>query len=137
VVWDDYVERGGNTFDNAYIYGGGRSDELLGQWIKERDVREQCVVIVKGAHTPNCNPDDLSSQLDISLERMGISGCDIYMMHRDNLEIPVGEFIDVLNTHVRDGKIGAFGGSNWTLARVQEANEYAAQERIAADVSCE
>jgi aryl-alcohol dehydrogenase-like predicted oxidoreductase len=130
IVWDDYFERGGNAFDNAYIYGGGKSDALMGQWMKERDVREQCVVIVKGAHTPNCNPDDLSTQLDISLERMGISGCDIYMMHRDNLEIPASEFIDVLNRHVKDGKVKAFGGSNWTLARVQEANEYAAKNGL-------
>ena len=130
VVWDDYFERGGNAFDNAYIYGGGNHEKLLGQWMRERGVREQCVVIAKGAHTPHCNPEDLSSQLDISLERMGISGCDIYLLHRDNLEVPVGEFVEVLNRHVRDGKISAFGGSNWTLERVAEANEYAAKNSL-------
>jgi aryl-alcohol dehydrogenase-like predicted oxidoreductase len=57
VVWDDYFERGGNAFDNAFIYGGGKHEALLGQWMKERDVREQCVVIAKGAHTPHCNPE--------------------------------------------------------------------------------
>lgn len=130
IVWDDYFERGGNAFDNAFIYGGGTQEVLLGQWMKERDVREQCVVIAKGAHTPHCNPDDLSSQLDMSLERLGIDGCDIYLMHRDNLDVPVGEFIDVLNRHVRDGKIASFGGSNWSLARIQEANEYAAKNGL-------
>ena len=128
-VWDDYFERGGNAFDNAFIYGS-ESEKRIGQWLRERGVREQCVVIVKGAHTPECNPDDLSLQLDMSLEHMGIESCDIYFMHRDNLEIPVSEFIDVLNRHVRDGKISAFGGSNWSLARVQEANEYAAKNGL-------
>ncbi len=130
IVWDDYFGRGGNAFDNAFIYGGGEHEKLLGAWMQERGVREQCVVIAKGAHTPNCNPADLSSQLDTSLERLGIGGCDIYLLHRDNLEIPVGEFVDVLNRHVRDGKIGAFGGSNWTLARVEEANQYAAKNGL-------
>jgi len=129
-MWDDYFARGGNAFDNAYIYGGGQQEKLLGQWLRERGVREQCVIIAKGAHTPHCNPADLTYQLDVSLERLGIDGCDIYLMHRDNLEIPAGEFIDVLNQHARDGKIKAFGGSNWTIERVQEANEYAAKNNL-------
>jgi aryl-alcohol dehydrogenase-like predicted oxidoreductase len=47
------------------------------------------------------------------------------MMHRDNPAIPVGEFIDVLNEHVAAGKIKVFGGSNWSLERVEAANAYA------------
>ena len=125
VVWDDYFERGGNTWDNAYIYGGGKQEKLLGQWLKERGVREQCAIIVKGVHTPDCNPVALTSQLEESLERLQIDGCDIYLMHRDNLEIPASEFIDVLNRHVKAGQIKAFGGSNWSLKRVEEANDYA------------
>jgi aryl-alcohol dehydrogenase-like predicted oxidoreductase len=130
IVWDDYFERGGNSFDNSVIYGGGRPEKLLGQWLQERGVRDQCAIIVKGAHTPDCNPQKLSEQLDISLERLGIEGADIYMLHRDNPEIPVGEFMDVLNRHVGEGKIKAFGGSNWSLERVQQANEYAAQKGL-------
>lgn len=130
IVWDDYFERGGNTFDNSVIYGGGTQEKLLGQWLRERGVRDQCAIIVKGAHTPDCNPQKLSEQLDISLERLGIAHTDIYMLHRDNLEIPVGEFIDALNRHVKEGKIKAFGGSNWSLARVQAANEYAANNGL-------
>ena len=47
-------------------------------------------------------------------------------MHRDNLAVPVGEFIDVLNRHQREGRVAAFGVSNWTLPRVDEANAWAA-----------
>ena len=51
-IWDDYFERGGNTFDTANIYGNGLQERLLGQWLQNRGVREQATVIVKGAHTP-------------------------------------------------------------------------------------
>ncbi len=123
IMFDDYFERGGNTFDTAYVYDNG--DRLLGQWIKHRGVRQQAVIIAKGAHTPHCDPKSLSRQLIESLERMETDYADIYLMHRDNPQVPVGEFIDVLNEHVRAGRIKLFGGSNWTLARVDEANTYA------------
>ncbi len=124
-VWDDYVERGGNAFDTAYVYGGGLQEKLLGQWIKNRGVRGSVAVIVKGAHTPCCTPEWLSNQLEESLGRLQTGYADIYMLHRDNLEVPVGEFVDVLNGHVRAGRVRVFGGSNWSLARVAEANAYA------------
>jgi aryl-alcohol dehydrogenase-like predicted oxidoreductase len=55
---------------------------------------------------------------------------DVYMLHRDNPEVPVGEFVDVLNEHARAGRIKTFGGSNWSLERVQAANEYAAAHKL-------
>ncbi len=124
-VWDDWFERGGNAFDTAVIYGGGKHESNLGQWIEQRGIRDQVVVTVKGAHTPDCNPQKLTEQLLISLERQRSPCADIYMMHRDNLDVPVGEFIDVLNEHVRAGRITVFGGSNWSIKRVAEANAYA------------
>jgi predicted dehydrogenase/aryl-alcohol dehydrogenase-like predicted oxidoreductase len=125
VMYDDYFEKGGNTFDTAYVYGGGMHERYLGAWMKIRGVREQCVVIVKGAHTPNCDPASITRQLKESLERQQHDYADIYIMHRDNLDIPVSEFVDVLNDHVKAGRIRAFGGSNWTLERVDAANAYA------------
>jgi aryl-alcohol dehydrogenase-like predicted oxidoreductase len=129
VMADDYFGRGGNAFDTAYIYGGGKNspgcERLLGQWVKSRGVRQQVVIIEKGAHTPHCNPDDLTQQLLISLDRLGMDYVDIYMMHRDNPQVPVGEFIDVLNEHHKAGRIRLFGGSNWTIERIDQANAYA------------
>lgn len=124
-ICDAFFEAGGNTFDTAFIYGGGRQEQLLGQWMKHRGVRDACVVGVKGAHTPFCTPTDLAYQLKISLDRLQTGTADIYMMHRDNPAIPVGEFIDVLNEQVAAGKIKVFGGSNWSIERVEAANAYA------------
>ena len=128
-VFDHYFERGGNTFDTGHVYGEIRS-RLLGQWIASRGVRDQVVVIAKGAHTPKCNPSDMSEQLIEQLEWLGLDYADIYMLHRDNLDIPVGRFIDVLNEHVRAGRIKTFGGSNWSLERVRKANAYATRKKL-------
>jgi predicted dehydrogenase/aryl-alcohol dehydrogenase-like predicted oxidoreductase len=129
-IFDAWFEAGGNAFDTAVIYGGGNHEKNLGHWMKNRGVRNDAVVNVKGAHTPDCNPIALSKQLLISLERLQIDRADLYMMHRDNPEIPVGEFVDVLNEHVKAGRIKTFGGSNWALARIDEANEYAKKKGL-------
>jgi aryl-alcohol dehydrogenase-like predicted oxidoreductase len=51
---------------------------------------------------------------------------DIYFMHRDNLDVPVGEFVDAMDAEAKAGRIrGIFGGSNWTRARMDEAIAYA------------
>ena len=126
VMWDNYFEYGGNTFDTAHIYGGGRMEQLLGTWMRNRGVREDVVVIGKGAHTPANFPDRVGPQLDISLDRLGTDHLDVYFLHRDNPEVPVGEWMDVLNAERSAGRIKAFGGSNWSLSRVREANTYAA-----------
>ncbi len=130
VMFDDFFEQGGNCFDSAYVYGGGQLERILGQWIKNRGVREQVVILGKGAHTPFCDPKNLTKQFLESLERLQTDYVDIYMMHRDNLDIPVGEFVEVLNEHLNAGRMRAFGGSNWTLERVRQANEYAAQKGL-------
>jgi len=126
VMLDDYFERGGNCFDTAFIYGKGRCEELLGAWIASRGIRDQVVILDKGGHSPNCDPENVSRQLETSLERLRTDHVDLYMLHRDNLEVPVGEFVDVLNEHHDAGRIAVFGASNWTLDRVREANEWAA-----------
>ncbi|MEQ7010753.1 aldo/keto reductase [Actinopolymorpha sp. B17G11] len=125
VMYDDFVERGGNCFDTAYIYGGGMAERLVGQWMRNRGNRDEIVVIGKGAHTPHCDPESIRRQLTESLERLQTDYVDLYFMHRDNIDIPVGEFVDVLDELHRAGRIHAYGGSNWTTDRLVEANAYA------------
>ena len=129
-LWDHWISIGGNAFDNAHIYGNGSMETLIGTWQEKRKIREDIILIAKGAHTPNCDPDSISSQLTESLDRLKTDFADIYIMHRDNLEIPVGEFMDVLNNEVIKGRIKIFGASNWTLERFKEANEWAEKNNM-------
>ncbi|MQB46371.1 aldo/keto reductase [Rhizobium sp. ICMP 5592] len=124
---DAFYEAGGNAFDTAYVYGGGKTESIFGDWHTSRKVpREEIVLIGKGAHSPLCYPDMIGKQLDQSLNRLKTDYVDIYFMHRDNTAIPVGEFVDAMDAEVKAGRIrGIFGGSNWTRARFDEAIAYA------------
>ncbi len=129
-MWDDWFERGGNAFDTAWLYGAGIMEKLLGHWMKHRGVRDDVVLIGKGGHTPYCTPEGLTRQLQESLERLQADRVEFYFLHRDNPAVPVGEFVDVLNEHVQAGRIKVFGGSNWSIARVQAANRYAKRKGL-------
>ncbi len=128
-LWDHWIEVGGNAFDTAHIYGGGSQEKLLGEWHKKRNNLKELVIITKGAHTPYCDPANLSLQLTQSLDRLQIESADIYIMHRDNTDVPVDEFIDVLDKEKNKGRIKIFGGSNWTLKRFKEANYWAEKNK--------
>ena len=128
-IFDDYFERGGNAFDTAYVYGQTKS-VLLGRWIAARGVRDQVAIIAKGCHTPLCTPEALGAQLIEQLSWLDTDYADLYLMHRDNLDVPVGQFVEALNEQVKAGRIRAFGGSNWTLDRVRKANAYAKRKGL-------
>lgn len=126
ILLDAFFEVGGNLFDTGYVYGAGYTETLLGQWLKNRGVREQSVIIAKGAHSPLCYPDVIGKQLAQSLDRLQTDHVNIYFMHRDNPDVPVGEFVDAMDAEAKAGRIrGPFGGSNWTMARMDEAIAYA------------
>jgi aryl-alcohol dehydrogenase-like predicted oxidoreductase len=124
-VWDHWLEVGGNAFDTAHIYANGKNETALGDWIKRRGLAKDVVVIGKGAHSPNCNPESIGTQLTQSLERLQLDHIPIYIMHRDNPDVPVGEFVEALNAEHNKGRIGIFGGSNWSTRRLAEAKAYA------------
>ncbi|MFB9984286.1 aldo/keto reductase [Mesorhizobium kowhaii] len=126
ILLDAFFEAGGNLFDTGYVYGGGYTEALLGEWLKNRGVRAQSVIIAKGAHSPLCYPDVIGRQLAQSLDRLQTDHVDVYFMHRDNPDVPVGEFVDAMDREVKAGRIrGPFGGSNWTMERMDEAIAYA------------
>ncbi|SHF75290.1 aldo/keto reductase [Devosia limi] len=126
ILLDAYFEAGGNLFDTAYVYGAGYTEKLFGEWHRNRGTREQSVLIGKGAHSPLCYPDMIAKQLTQSLDRLQTDYVDVYFMHRDNLDVPVGEFVDAMDAEVKKGRIrGPFGGSNWTRERMDEAIAYA------------
>ena len=126
ILLDAFYEAGGNLFDTGFVYGAGKTESLLGEWHTNRGTREEMVIIGKGAHSPLCYPDVIGKQLAQSLDRLQTDYVDIYFMHRDNLDVPVGEFVDAMDAEVKAGRIrGPFGGSNWTKERMDEAIAYA------------
>jgi aryl-alcohol dehydrogenase-like predicted oxidoreductase len=131
-VWDAWIEAGGNTFDTAFVYGGGRHEAVLGEWIAGRGVVNNVVVIAKGAHTPHCTPEAINQQLTISLERLKLPRVQIYVMHRDNPDVPVGEFVTAVNREISAGRVGIWGGSNWSVARFAAARDFAAANGLVA-----
>ena len=134
-VLDTFVERGGNTFDTAHGYGRGACERALGRWMESRGARDRVVVIDKGCHPygdsgPRVTPEVIHSDLQESLERLGTDYVDLYLLHRDDEQVPVGPLVEALNEEHARGRIHAFGGSNWRHERVAEANSYAAQHGL-------
>lgn len=131
-ILDDFISKGGNVLDTAFIYGAGRQEELVGGYLASRPgLREDLFIIGKGCHTPYCFPGVIGAQLEISLERMGIDSVDLYLLHRDNPEVPVEEFVQALQAEQKAGRILKYGVSNWTLDRIQSFNR--AAESLGAD----
>jgi predicted dehydrogenase/aryl-alcohol dehydrogenase-like predicted oxidoreductase len=126
-ILDRYVEAGGNALDLGWIYN---TERVIGQWLKLRRLRDRLVLITKGGHSKQCTPTLLTENLFQSLDWLQTDHVDVFLMHRDNPKVPVGEFVDVLNRHLRAGRIKAFGGSNWTAARIQAANAYARRHKL-------
>lgn len=126
---DEVLATGCNTFDTARVYNRGDSETALGRWINERGNREKVVVIGKGAHPRDgrnrVTPEDITVDIQDSLQNMGLDFIDMYLLHRDDPAVPVGPIVEVLNEHKAAGRIGSFGGSNWSYERIAEANEYA------------
>ena len=138
---------GGNFVDTAHCYGfwgpggTGASERELGQVLRVLDCRADLVIATKGGH-PAVDPDYpradaylspevLASDVGESLDRLGVAAIDLYLLHRDDTRVPVGEIIDSLNTHVAAGRLRALGASNWSTGRIAAANAYAAAHGLA------
>ncbi len=134
---DALFERGFTSFDCAHNYGGGDCERALGDWIASRGIRDEVVILTKGAHPyqgqpKRVNPDCIRSDFADSLERLQTDHVELYLLHRDDREYPVGEIVDVLDEFKSKGQVGVYGGSNWQADRVAAANEYAAANGKAA-----
>ncbi len=69
---DTAMEYGINTFDTAHVYGEG-NEATLGNWVRERGVRDKIVILAKGAHPyggrNRVTPEDIDADLTESLQR--------------------------------------------------------------------
>lgn len=132
---DAALEQGVTAFDTAHGYGEGDVERTLGAWLAARGAREGVVIVSKGAH-PNrdrkrVTPFDIASDLFDSLARLGVETIDLYLLHRDDPAVPVGPIVEALAEHAAAGRIGAYGGSNWSHERLREANAYARAHGLA------
>ena len=151
-LFDAYRAAGGNVLDTAHVYaswtktpdgdnGLGSSEKMVGRLLKQRDgQRRQLVIISKGGH-PSFAPEYIRppaylspavvrQDLQESLERLGLPMLDLYFLHRDDRRVPVAEIVDTLNELVAEGRTRYFGASNWSAARIAEANAYAATKGV-------
>jgi 1-deoxyxylulose-5-phosphate synthase len=128
-LFDAWVEAGGSVIDTGRQYGN--AETIVGRWLRGRGRRDDVVVLTKGGHydldtgRQRITPADITADLEESLRQLGVDTIDLYLLHRDDPSQPVGPILETLNEHRRAGKIRAFGGSNWTHARLDEARAYA------------
>lgn len=144
-LFDAFLDMGGNVYDTARVYSDwipserGRSERVIGQWLAQSGKRHDIILVSKGGHPDMTkpNPDMHQSRinersvrydLEESLRVLGTDYIDIYFYHRDNEEIPVSELIDLMEDFRQQGKIRYYACSNWTTARMKEADAYAASK---------
>ena len=127
-IFDRYVADGGNFVDVADVYADGKSEEVLGRFIAESNLRDKMVLATKFTFNPQeGNPNaggngrkNIYRALEGSLRRLGIDFIDLYWMHVWDTITPVEEVVDTLSTLVRSGKIRYYGFSDvpaWYAAR--------------------
>ena len=132
-VLDHVFALGITTFDTARSYG--QSENGLGRWLCDRNLRNRVNILTKGCNPDQTGirftPDSLRDELMQSLDALQTDYVDFYCLHRDDPEQEVSVFIDVLNQFKSEGRILAFGASNWHYLRMKEANAYAAKNGLA------
>ncbi len=132
-LYDRFVELGGNAFETARFYP---AEGVLGEWLAGRSDRDGLVVIGKGAHPasqdgpPRVTPADIADDLAFSLRTLRTDRIDLFVLHRDDPTVPVGDILTALAEHRAAGRIGATSGSNWSTQRLAEANDWAAEHGV-------
>lgn len=140
---DAYAEMGGNFIDTARIYGDipgevcGISERAIGNWMAARHNRKDMIIGTKGGHpcvrTMNVgrlDRENLKRDISESLNDLMCENVEIYWLHRDDVTRPVGDIIETLNGFIEDGLTGHIGVSNWSPARIREANAYAREHGL-------
>jgi aryl-alcohol dehydrogenase-like predicted oxidoreductase len=141
VVFDAFVEAGGNFIDTANVYQGGESERLVGEFTRER--RHELVVATKyslggAANDANARGNSRKSMvqsLEASLRRLGTDYVDLFWMHAWDALTPDEEVVRALDDLVRAGKILYVGMSDtpaWVISRSQAIAELRGWSTLAA-----
>src|SRR6476661_10247693 len=95
-LYERFVELGGNAFETARWYP---AEPALGAWLSGRADRDDLVVIGKGAHPssqdgpPRVTPSAIAADLESSLERLRTDHIELWVLHRDDPSVPVGDLM--------------------------------------------
>ena len=136
-VLDAFRDRGGTFLDTGNFYAawlpgsvGGDSENVIGEWLKERGCRSEMVIGTKlGFDYPGSagglSAAEIQKECDRSLKRLGTDHLDIYWSHRDDRDTPQAETMQAFDKLVRAGKVRSIGASNLKVWRIAQANEIA------------
>jgi voltage-dependent potassium channel beta subunit len=132
-------EHGVNFFDNAESYGGGESEKIMGQAIRDLGwSRESYVISTKVfwglSDTVNMqntlNRKYLMQAIDGSLERLGLDFVDLLFCHRADPHTPIEETVWAMSDIVSAGKALYWGTSEWTADEIRAAWEIAERHHL-------
>ncbi len=123
------LDAGINLFDTANVYANGRSEEILGQSLKNLGVaRDEVVIATKVASSMGEGPNmrgasrqHILSQARASLRRLGLDHIDLYQIHAFDPTTPIEETLEALDTLVRAGDVRYIGLSNWAAWQIMKA----------------
>lgn len=105
---------GGNRLDTAHLYCDGDNERAVGQWINKRGLRDEIVILGNGAHNSRdrkrVTPYDIQSDLHDSLARSKVDSIDLYLLHKDDPEKPVGPIVETRHAAKEAGQIDAYDG---------------------------
>jgi aryl-alcohol dehydrogenase-like predicted oxidoreductase len=133
-ILDAYTAAGGNFIDTADAYAGGRSEIMIGNWMRAKRNRADVVVatkIGKSADNPGLSPRAIVAAVDASLHRLRTGYIDLLYLHIDDETVPFEETLLAVDSLVSAGKVVAFGGSDHTGNRLIEARIASAQLGVA------
>jgi aryl-alcohol dehydrogenase-like predicted oxidoreductase len=139
-----FRDAGGNFLDTAHCYafwlpaGAGSSECALGDYMR-RNGKGDLVIGTKGGHPGAAgyrrtdhwlSARRIEADIDDSLGRLAVEAIDLFWLHRDDPRVPVGRIMELLNREIQRGRIRHIGASNWRVARIAEANDYAARHKL-------
>ncbi len=137
------LDAGINFIDTANVYASGRSEEILGQSLRNLGVRREELVIATKVHGqtgegPNARGASRGHILDqakASLKRLQLDHIDLYQIHGFDPATPIVETLEALDTLVRQGFVRYLGLSNWAAWQVMKAVGIAEARNLAPIVS--
>ena len=121
------VDAGIRFIDTSDAYGAGRSEQIIGRFLRERSDRDQIIICTKGGNNMvtgarNFTPDYIRGCLEGSLKRLGIGVIDVYLLHNPSVQnLKAGDSFDLLDKFKAGGKIKHWGVSVNTLEECELA----------------